>query len=78
MQDKRIRYHQTGQFHFLTFSRYRRCPYLSTAAARELFEDALECATGSPITPHRSPKARDRWHPQPNAIPPETRPPAKT
>jgi len=31
-----------GEFHFLTFSCYRRRPYLSTVAAMELFEDALE------------------------------------
>jgi putative transposase len=42
MQGQRIRYQQTGEFHFLTFSCFRRRPYLSTAAAMELFEDALE------------------------------------
>jgi putative transposase len=42
MRGKRIRYHQTGEFHFLTFSCYRRRPYLSTVAAMELFENALE------------------------------------
>jgi len=42
MQGQRIRYQQTGEFHFLTFSCYRRRPYLSTVAAMELFEDALE------------------------------------
>ncbi len=42
MKGQRIRYHQTGQFHFLTFSCYRRLPHLSTVAAMELFEDALE------------------------------------
>jgi putative transposase len=42
MKGQRIRYQQTGQFHFLTFSCYRRRPYLSTVAAMELFEDALE------------------------------------
>ncbi len=42
MKGQRIRYQQTGQFHFLTFSCYRRRPYLSTIAAMELFEDALE------------------------------------
>jgi len=39
---QRIRYQQTGDFHFLTFSCYRRRPYLSPVAAMELFEDALE------------------------------------
>jgi putative transposase len=42
MKGQRIRYQQTGEFHFLTFSCFRRWPYLSTVAAMELFEDALE------------------------------------
>ena len=42
MKGERIRYQQTGEFHFLTFSSFRRRPYLSTVAAMELFEDALE------------------------------------
>ena len=42
MKGARIRYQQTGAFHFLTFSCYRRRPYLSAVAAMELFEDALE------------------------------------
>src|SRR5580700_10604882 len=42
MKGQRIRYQQTGEFHFLTFSSFRRQPYLSTVAAMELFEDALE------------------------------------
>jgi putative transposase len=42
MKGERIRYQQTGEFHFLTFSCYRRRPYLSTVAAMELFENALE------------------------------------
>src|SRR6185312_7493133 len=42
MKGKRIRHQQTGEFHFLTFSCYRRRAYLSTAAAMDLFEDALE------------------------------------
>jgi len=42
MKGKRIRYQQTGKFHFLTFSCYHRQPYLSTAEAMDLFEDALE------------------------------------
>jgi putative transposase len=37
-----VRYQQTGEFHFLTFSCYRRSPYLGTAAARDLLEHALE------------------------------------
>jgi len=37
-----VRYHQTGNFHFLTFSCFHRLPYLGTSAARSLFEDALE------------------------------------
>jgi hypothetical protein len=42
MKGQRIRYQQTGEFHFLTFSCYRRQPYLAAVAAIELFEDALE------------------------------------
>jgi putative transposase len=42
MKGERIRYQQTGQFHFLTFSCFQRRPYRSTVAAMELFEDALE------------------------------------
>lgn len=42
MKNKRIRHHQTGDFHFLTFSCYRRRPYLAPVAAMELFENALE------------------------------------
>jgi putative transposase len=37
-----FRYEHTGSFHFLTFSCYHRLPYLRKAAARDLFEDALE------------------------------------
>jgi putative transposase len=37
-----VRYQQTGNFHFLTFSCFHRFPYLGTAAAREGFESALE------------------------------------
>ena len=40
MEGKRIRYQQTGEFHFLTFSCYHRRAYLS--GKMELFEDALE------------------------------------
>jgi putative transposase len=42
MKGARIRYQQTGEFHFLTFSCFRRRPYLSSGAAKDLFEDALE------------------------------------
>jgi REP-associated tyrosine transposase len=42
MKGERIRYQQTGEFHFLTFSCYRRRNYFSALAAMELFEDALE------------------------------------
>src|ERR1035437_7034369 len=42
MKGQRNRYQQTGEFHFITFSSFRRQPYLSTVAAMELFEDALE------------------------------------
>jgi putative transposase len=33
---------QEGDVHFVTFSCYHRLGYLGTAAARDLFEDALE------------------------------------
>ena len=42
MKGERIRYQQTGEFHFLTFSCYRRRAYLTAASAMDLFEDALE------------------------------------
>ena len=42
MKGQRIRFQQTGDFHLLTFSSFRRRPYLSAVAAMELFEDALE------------------------------------
>jgi REP element-mobilizing transposase RayT len=42
MKGERLRYQQTGNFHFLTFSCFHRRPYLSSGAARDLFEDALE------------------------------------
>ena len=42
MKASRVRYQQTGEFHFLTFSCYRRLAFLSRVAAMELFEDALE------------------------------------
>ena len=37
-----VRFRHTGEFHFITFSCYRRLAHLGTAAARELFEAALE------------------------------------
>jgi putative transposase len=37
-----IRYEHAGSFHFLTFSCYHRLQHLGAAAARDLFEDALE------------------------------------
>ncbi len=37
-----IRYQQSGDFHFLTFSCYHRLAYLGTSEARALFESALE------------------------------------
>src|ERR1700694_6015374 len=41
-----VRYQQTGDFHFLTFSCYRRLVYLDPAPARELFESSLELIRG--------------------------------
>ncbi len=37
-----VRYQKCGVFHFITFSCYHRLPHLGSAAARDLFEDALE------------------------------------
>ena len=37
-----VRFQQTGDFHFLTFSCHHRLPYLNTLEARDLFESALE------------------------------------
>jgi len=37
-----VRYQHCGEMHFLTFSCYRRLPYLGGAEARGLFESALE------------------------------------
>ncbi|HEY1577510.1 MAG TPA: transposase [Terracidiphilus sp.] len=39
-----VRFHQTGNFHFITFSCYHRKPHLRTVASKELFESALERA----------------------------------
>jgi putative transposase len=41
-----VRYQQTGQLHFVTFSCYQRRPYLASRAAKELFETALEKMRG--------------------------------
>ena len=37
-----VRYQHCGDQHFLTFSCFQRLPYLQSAAAKELFEQALE------------------------------------
>jgi putative transposase len=37
-----VHFQASGNFHFLTFSCFRRLPNLASAAARTLFEDALE------------------------------------
>jgi putative transposase len=42
VKGKRIRYQQTGEFHFLTFSCFHLLQYLGTPLAGHLFEDALE------------------------------------
>jgi putative transposase len=34
-----VRYHQTGNFHYITFSCFHRLSYLGTPTARSLFED---------------------------------------
>jgi putative transposase len=42
MTGRLVRYQHCGNMHFLTFSCYRRLPYLASLEARNLFEDALE------------------------------------
>jgi putative transposase len=37
-----VRYHHTGNFHFITFSCFHRAPYLASPSARDLFENAVE------------------------------------
>jgi putative transposase len=37
-----VRYHHTGNFHFISFSCFHRLPHLGSDVARSLFEDALE------------------------------------
>ena len=37
-----IRYHHTGDFHFITFSCFHRHPHLASVAARDLLQNALE------------------------------------
>jgi putative transposase len=37
-----VRYQHAGHFHFVTFSCYRRQPYLGSATARQRFESSLE------------------------------------
>jgi hypothetical protein len=37
-----VRYQQTGDLHFITFSCYRRQPHLGTESARNLFVQSLE------------------------------------
>ena len=37
-----VRYQQSGDLHFVTFSCYRRLPHLGMPAARDLFERSLE------------------------------------
>ena len=37
-----VRYQSTGDCHFVTFSCYRRQPYLDSLFARQLFERSLE------------------------------------
>jgi putative transposase len=39
-----VRYQHTGNFHFITFSCFHRAPYLGSASARDLFENAFERA----------------------------------
>jgi putative transposase len=42
MTERLVRYQQSGDMHFITFSCYHRLPYLASPEAKNLFEDALE------------------------------------
>jgi len=42
MPKELVRYHQTGHFHFITFSCLHSPAFLATPAARDLFERSLE------------------------------------
>jgi putative transposase len=42
MTEGLVRYQETGDMHFLTFSCYHRLPYLRSPQSRTLFESALE------------------------------------
>jgi hypothetical protein len=60
MKGERIRYQQTGEFHFLTFSCYRR-PYLSTVARWSFLKmrwSAFGCAIFLPLLPLPGPQRR--------------------
>ncbi|MGA2252246.1 REP-associated tyrosine transposase [Terracidiphilus sp.] len=46
MPNELVRFQETGNFHFLTFSCFHRLPYLGTAEAREIFEASLESIRG--------------------------------
>ena len=37
-----VRFQQSGNFHFITFSCFQRLPYLGSEKARDLFEESLE------------------------------------
>lgn len=41
-----VRYQESGEQHFVTFSCYQRRPYLRTARARDVFERSLESMRG--------------------------------
>ncbi len=46
MPNELVRFQETGNFHFLTFSCFHRLPYLDSAEAREIFERSLESIRG--------------------------------
>lgn len=39
-----VRFQQSGEFHFITFSCHGRCPYFDRSSPRECFEEELEQA----------------------------------
>ncbi len=59
MPSRLKRYHTEGHDHFITFSCYRRLPYLNHDPARIVFEETLEkLRAGGPGTPSHTAKPK--------------------
>src|SRR5271165_5582937 len=56
-----VRYQQTRNLHFITFSCYHRQPFLRTKQARSLFEDNGWPTLSSPQTRVPHPEHREGW-----------------